>query len=75
MTAVDVSYRYGNAPGEPELRALNAFREVYGVRKLLLDEAARTIRVEYDATRLNEEMIHRLLLQAGVDVAEQLTLA
>ena len=51
MTAVDVSYRYGNAPGEPELRALNAFREVYGVRKLLLDEAARTIRVEYDATR------------------------
>ena len=28
-------------------------RDVYGIRRLSFDRAARTLRVEYDATRLN----------------------
>src|SRR2546430_680486 len=34
MTALDVCYRYDTPPGERELRAINAVREVYGIRRL-----------------------------------------
>ncbi len=75
MTAVEVAYRYGRSPAEADLRGIGAFREVYGVRNLVFDESARTVRVEYDATRLNEPTITRLLRQAGLDIAEKLVLA
>jgi len=45
-------------------------REVYGVRHMVLDEAKKTVRVEYDATRLTEPVIHQLLRRAGLDIVE-----
>ena len=75
MTAVEVCYRYGRPPAERELRSIATFREVYGVRTLVFDGPAKTVRVEYDATRLNEPTISRLLRQAGLDIEEKLALA
>lgn len=75
MTTVDVVFRYGVAPGEAELRALNSAREVYGIRKISFDEKESLVRVEYDATRLNEDKVAGLLRRAGVDVKERLQLA
>jgi hypothetical protein len=74
MTAVDVMFRYGMPPGEKEMSALGKMNEVYGIRRMQFDEAARTIRVEYDATRLNEAAVENLLRSAGVDVRERLAL-
>lgn len=74
MTTVDVAFRYGVAPGEAELRALNTAREVYGIRKISFDKKESVIRVEYDATRLNEETVAALLRRAGVDLKERLQL-
>src|SRR5580704_14980944 len=74
MTYLDVVFRYGAAPGENELRAIDGMREVYGVRRVEFDEAERTVRVEFDASRLKTEAVARLLRQAGVDVREPLTL-
>ena len=74
MTYLDVVFRYGAAPGENELRAIDGMREVYGVRKVDFNEAERTVRVEFDASRLKTEAVARLLRQAGVDVREPLTL-
>ncbi|HEY2040778.1 MAG TPA: hypothetical protein VGG95_13985 [Edaphobacter sp.] len=74
MTQLDVLYRYGVPPTEASMLALAKVREVYGVRSLILDEAKKTVRVEYDATRLNEAMIHQLLRRAGVDIIERVTL-
>jgi hypothetical protein len=68
MTAVDVLYRYGIPPRENELRAINGAREVYGIRKITFDEAERTVRVEYDATRLEEPEVANLLRLAGLDL-------
>jgi hypothetical protein len=34
MTYLDVAYRYGAAPGEREMRAVDGMREVYGIRKV-----------------------------------------
>jgi hypothetical protein len=74
MTQLDVLYRYGVPPTEASMLALARVREVYGVRSLLFDEAKKTVRVEYDATRLNEPAIHQLLRRAGVDIVERVTL-
>jgi hypothetical protein len=75
MTYLDVLFRYGAAPGENELRAIDSMREVYGVRQVDFNEAERTVRVQFDASRLKADGVAGLLRQAGVDVRERLTLA
>jgi hypothetical protein len=75
MTPLDVAYRYGRTPGMAEMRALSALTEVYGIRKVTFEEATNTVRVEFDASRMNEEEVAALLRRAGLDLAERLTLA
>ena len=75
MTQLEVAYRYGTPPREAEMRAVDAVREVYGIRSLAFDEKERVVRVEFDASRLTEPMVASLLREAGVDVREKLTLA
>jgi hypothetical protein len=74
MTYLDVLFRYGATPGETELRAIDGMREVYGVRRVQFNERERTVRVEFDASRLKADAIAKLLRQAGVDVREQIAL-
>jgi hypothetical protein len=74
MTAVDVVFRYGTPPGEREMRAIDTVWEVYGIRRIQVDEKEHTIRVEYDATRLNEDVVAGLLRRAGIDIKEKLAL-
>jgi hypothetical protein len=75
MTQLEVAYRYGAPPGEPELRAIDAIREVYGVRRITFTEKEHILRVEFDASRLTEDAIAGMLRQAGIDVREKLMLA
>jgi len=72
MTQLEVSYRYGNPLGETEMRAADSVREVYGIRRVTFDEDTRTVRVEFDASRLREPMVASLLRGAGVDIRERL---
>lgn len=75
MTHMDVAFHYGVAPGERALQAIDGMREVYGVRKIVFHEKDRTVRVEFDASRLNEDAVAKLLRQAGIDVRDKLALA
>ena len=75
MTYLEVVFRYGAAPGESALRAIDGMREVYGVRRVQFNEQERTVRVEFDASRLKVEAVARLLREAGVDVREPMALA
>ncbi len=75
MTQLDVLYRYGVPPSEAVALAVARVREVYGVRAIAFDEDEKTVRVEYDATRLNEATIHQLLRRAGLDLIERVILA
>jgi len=61
-------------PGESQMAALGVTSNVYGVRRVQFDEQAQTIRVEYDATRLNEAIVEKLLRSAGFDIREKLAL-
>jgi len=62
-------------PTESTMRALDYVREVYGIRGIHFNEAARTVRVEYDATRLNEATIAALLRQTGLEIAGKVALS
>ena len=70
MTQLDVVYRYGAAPSKHAWLALSKVRDVYGVRLVEMREADKTVRVEYDASRLNGAVIHQLLRRAGLDIVE-----
>ena len=71
MTQLEVSFRYGTAPGEAEMRALDTMRDVYGIRRLSFDHAGSIIRVEFDASRLKEPAVASLLRRAGIDLREK----
>jgi hypothetical protein len=75
MTSVDVVFRYGAQPDESVMIAYGQLSDVYGIRKLRLQESDRTIRVEYDATRLTEAKVEGLLRAAGFDITEKPALA
>ena len=70
MTQLDVVYRYDVPPTESTTLAMAKVREVYGIRQMQFDEANKTVRVEYDASRLTEPVIHQLLRRAGLDILE-----
>jgi len=74
MTAVEVLFRYGMPPGEKEMGALGQVSDVYGIRRVRFNEPERTIRVEYDATRLNDAVVEGLLRRAGFDIRERMAL-
>lgn len=74
MTQLDVMYRYGVQPSEASMVALGRVREVYGVRSLSFHENDMTVRVEYDATRLTEPLVHSLLRRAGLEITERVSL-
>jgi selenocysteine lyase/cysteine desulfurase len=75
MTYLDVVFSYSALPGENELRAIDSMREVYGIRSVKFNEKDRTVRVEFDASRLKHDSVAKLLRQAGIDVREPLALA
>ena len=75
MTYLDVVFNYESLPGENELRAIDSMREVYGIRRVLFNEKARTVRVEFDASRMKQDAVAKLLRQAGIDVRDAVALA
>jgi hypothetical protein len=74
MTQLEVLYRYESHPTEAAMFALGNLREVYGIRRIKIDEEWKTIRVEYDATRLSRPVVQQLLRRAGIAIAEELPL-
>jgi hypothetical protein len=53
--------------------ALARARDVYGIRHLSFNREAKTLTIEYDATRLNAAMVIRLAREAGVEIAPELS--
>jgi hypothetical protein len=74
MTTVEILLRYATPPTESVAAALANTREVYGIRRLSFDQAAHTLRVEYDATRLQAADVMQLVRLAGLQVIEEVPL-
>lgn len=73
MTPVDVQFRYAQHPSEDTLRAVADLYEVYGIRRVRLNQGERSILVEYDATRLAAANVYQLLRRAGLSVTEEIS--
>ena len=74
MTQLEVLYRYESHPGETTMNALANVREVYGIRRIQLHPENKTVRVEYDATRLSRPIVLQLLRGTGLAVVEEVSL-
>jgi len=74
MTTVEILYRYITPPTESVSFALAGTRDVYGIRRISIDPDARTLRVEFDATRLNVATVTKLVRLTGLEIAEELPL-
>jgi hypothetical protein len=75
MTTVEILFHYAAPPTEAVAFALATTREVYGIRCLTFDRDARTLRVEYDATRLNAATVAQLVRQTGLQIVDEPALA
>lgn len=74
MTNVDILFRYEDQPSEAAMFALGNLKEVYGIRRIEIDQPAMTIRVEYDATRLTRAVVANLLRRGGISILEEVPL-
>ena len=74
MTTVEILYRYTTPPTESVSLALAGTRDVYGIRRFSIDTDTTTLRVEFDATRLNAATVTKLVRLTGLEIAEELPL-
>lgn len=70
MTPLNKTFSYARLSGKFAIRALDQVREVYGVRRISLDENTRMVQVEYDASRLHAGDVAALLSEAGIALLE-----
>lgn len=75
MTYLDVVFTYSSLPSESEMRAIDSMREVYGIRSVRFNEKDKTVRVEYDASRMKQPAVEKMLRDAGVDIRQPIALA
>jgi hypothetical protein len=74
MTRLEALFRYAEPPAPQVALALARTRDVYGVHRLIWNHEARTLRVEFDSTRLNAATVAKLLLAAGLELVEEISL-
>jgi hypothetical protein len=73
MTTVEILLSYSTPPSESVSSALASTKDVYGIRRLSFDHAARTLRVEYDATRLSAASVTHLIRLTGLEITDSLS--
>ena len=70
MTTVEIVFRYAVEPTAQVAVALARVRDVYGIRSLSFDRTARTLRIDFDATRLHAATVARLVRETGLAMEE-----
>jgi hypothetical protein len=70
MTTVVANFRYQRPLGVRQAQTLGESYTHLGVRKIVVNEAERTIAVEYDATRMDQNGVAALLRRWGVPLEE-----
>lgn len=72
MTFCEVTYRYQNRLSEKNLSSLDLLKgQVYGLRRIEVDDRQNLLRVEYDASRVVPQEIEAALRRAGVAVLDR----
>jgi hypothetical protein len=72
MTLLEIGYELLAPLSYEQLQRLGEFANLYGLRRFHVDDAARRITFEYDASRLRETQVLHALGQAGIPIKQKL---
>jgi hypothetical protein len=72
MTLLEAHFRIQSPLTPKQMSDLAEFSNTYGLRRFTVDEAERTIRFEYDASRLRDTQVAHVLRMANIAVTERL---
>jgi hypothetical protein len=72
MTLVEITYELQSPLTEGQLKNLGEFANTYGLRCFRMDEGKKQLSFEYDASRLRETQVARVLGQASIAVTRKL---
>ena len=72
MTRIQMHFRLRQPLDDAMMAKLSDASAIYGIQKVKLGTGS--LMVEYDATRLNESSVEKLLRSAGLDIREKLAL-
>ncbi len=73
MTLLEITYELQSPLNNEQLRKLGEFANTYGLRRFRVDETAKQLTFEYDASRLKETEVANVLRHAGVPVMGKVT--
>ena len=68
MTLMTVTYELQKPLTAENLRTLAKFSNTYGLHRFWIDEQANRLHFEYDASRLKEAVVERVLREARIPV-------
>jgi hypothetical protein len=72
MTLMEIKYALVSPLTLDQLNQLGEFANTYGLRRFKLNDAKTELSFEYDASRLRETQVERVLNQAKIAIAKKL---
>ncbi len=74
MTLVEITYELQSPLTIDQLRKLGEFANTYGLRRFRVDESAKLLTFEYDASRLKETEVANVLRCASIPVTRRVAM-
>jgi len=68
MTFMTVTYELQDPLKPEQYRALGRFANTYGLQKFRVDEKAKLLHFDYDASRLRDTVVEHVLREARIPV-------
>jgi len=68
MTYMTATYELQQPLKPEQLRALGQFANTYGLQRVRVDEVKYLLHVDYDASRLREEVVENVLRRGRIPV-------
>ena len=72
MTFMQATYDLQEPLSREQLRALGEFANTYGLQRFRLDEKTNYLHIDYDASRLRENIVEHVLREARIPVLRKL---
>ena len=71
MTLVEITFELQSPLTEEQMRDLGKFANTYGLRSFRVNDSARQLSFEYDASRLRETQVTHVLGRARIAVTRK----
>jgi hypothetical protein len=71
MTLVEITYELQSPLTEEQMRDLGKFANTYGLRSFRVNDSAKQLSFEYDASRLRETQVEHVLGKARIAVTRK----